>query len=103
MFLNIYMYLFCFLDKKFYQESKEETLEFKWGYLCIYIYFFEPLFLERGGKNTGVGCHSLLQEIFPTQGLNPGLLHCKQTLYCLSHQEVISHSGFLLKLTMFMF
>ena len=38
------------------------------------------------GKNTGVGCHFLLQEIFPTQGLNPGLLHCRQTLYLLSHQ-----------------
>ena len=37
-------------------------------------------------KNTGVGCHSLLQEIFPTQGLNPALPHCRQTLYCLSHQ-----------------
>ena len=38
------------------------------------------------GKGTGVGCHSLLQEIFPTQGLNLGLLHCRQTLYHLSHQ-----------------
>ena len=38
------------------------------------------------GKNTGVGCHFLLQEIFVTQGLNLGLLHCKQILYCLSHQ-----------------
>ena len=28
------------------------------------------------GKNTGVGCHSLLQRIFPTQGSNPRLLHC---------------------------
>ena len=28
------------------------------------------------GKNTGVGCHALLQGIFPTQGLNPGLQHC---------------------------
>ena len=33
------------------------------------------------GKNTGVGCHFLLQGIFPTQGLNPGLPHCRQTLY----------------------
>ena len=32
------------------------------------------------------GCHFLLQGIFPTQGLNPGLLHCRQTLYLLSHQ-----------------
>ena len=38
------------------------------------------------GKNTGVGSHSLLQGIFPTQGLNPGLLHCRQILYQLSHQ-----------------
>ena len=37
-------------------------------------------------KSTGVGCHFLLQRIFPTQGSNPGLLHCRQTLYCLSHQ-----------------
>ena len=29
-------------------------------------------------KNTGVGDHALLQEIFPTQGLNPGLLHCRR-------------------------
>ena len=29
------------------------------------------------GKNTGMGCHSLLQEIFPTQELNPHLLHCR--------------------------
>ena len=38
------------------------------------------------GKNTGVGCHSFLQEIFPTQGSNLGLLHCRQILYLLSHQ-----------------
>ena len=33
-----------------------------------------------------MGCHFLLQEIFPTQGLNLGLPHCRQTLYHLSHQ-----------------
>ena len=38
------------------------------------------------GKSTGVGCHFLLQRIFPTQGSNPGLLHCRQTPYHLSHQ-----------------
>ena len=38
------------------------------------------------GKKTGVIWHSLLQ-IFPTQGLNLGLLHCRQILYHLSHQE----------------
>ena len=38
------------------------------------------------GKNTKVGCHALLQGIFPTQGSNPGLPHCRQMLYHLSHQ-----------------
>ena len=37
-------------------------------------------------KNTGVGSHSLLQGIFPTQGSSPGLLHCRQISYHLSHQ-----------------
>ena len=37
-------------------------------------------------KNTGVGCHALLQGIFSTQGSDPGLSHCKQILYQLSHQ-----------------
>ena len=37
-------------------------------------------------KNTEVGCHSLLQGIFPTQGSNPGFLHCRQMLYHRNHQ-----------------
>ena len=35
----------------------------------------------------GVGCHSLLQGIFPTQGSNLGLSHCRQNIYHLNHQE----------------
>ena len=42
---------------------------------------------DSPGKNTGMGCHCLLQGIFPTQGSNLGLLHCRQILYHLSHQE----------------
>ena len=38
------------------------------------------------GQNTGVGSLSLLQEIFPTQGSNPDLPHCRQILYHLSHR-----------------
>ena len=38
------------------------------------------------GQNTGVGILALLQGIFPTQGLNPGLSHCRQVLDQLSHQ-----------------
>ena len=41
---------------------------------------------DSPGKNTGMGCHALLQGIFPTQGSNPGLPHCRQILYYLSHQ-----------------
>ena len=36
---------------------------------------------DSPGKDTGVGCHFLLQGIFPTQELNPGLLHCRQILH----------------------
>ena len=38
------------------------------------------------GRNIGVGGHALLQGIFPTQGLNPGLLYCRWIVYQLSHQ-----------------
>ena len=44
------------------------------------------------GKNTGIGCHPLLQGIFPTQGSNPDLLDCRQTLHWLSHQGEGSES-----------
>ena len=59
----------------------------------ISFYFFESssvsfinvlLFSEY--KNAGVDSDSLFQGIFPTQGLNPGLPHCRRILYCLSHQ-----------------
>ena len=39
------------------------------------------------GKNTGVICHALLQGIFPTQGSNPSLLHCRQVLYYWATRE----------------
>ena len=42
------------------------------------------------GKNTGAGCHFLLQGIFPTQRLNPRLPHCRQILYHLSHWKVVT-------------
>ena len=38
------------------------------------------------GKNIGVGCHALLWGIFPTQGSNQSLLHCRRILYQLSYQ-----------------
>ena len=64
------------------------------GHLCVFgsLYIFDTYacmyvscsvmsdFCEHGdspGKNTGAGCHALLQGIFPTQGSIPGLLHCR--------------------------
>ena len=65
--------------------------------LCLFgpVLFFETRGLQPArllcpwdspGKDTGVGCSALLQEIFPTQGSNPGLQHCRKILYYLSHQ-----------------
>ena len=50
------------------------------------------------GKHTGVGCHALLQGIFPTLGLNPGLLHCRQICYRLSHQGSPAHIHVLMQI-----
>ena len=44
--------------------------------------------MEFSRPDTGVGCHSLLPRIFPTQGSNYGLLYCRQTLYQLNHQGI---------------
>ena len=41
---------------------------------------------NSSGQNTGVGSHSFLHGIFPTQGSNPGLPHCRRILFQLSHQ-----------------
>ena len=41
---------------------------------------------DSSGKNTGVGCHALLQGIFPAQVSKQGLLHCRRILYQLSYQ-----------------
>ena len=41
---------------------------------------------DSPGENTGVGCHFLLQGIFPTQESNPGLLHWRQILYRLIYE-----------------
>ena len=43
--------------------------------------------VDSPGKNTGMSCPTLIQEIFPTQGLNSDLLHCRWILHHLSHQS----------------
>ena len=45
----------------------------------------DPMDYSLPGKNAGVGCHSLLQEIFPAQESNMGLPHCRQIPCGLSH------------------
>ena len=57
--------------------------------LCKPMDYSSPGFSVHGnspGERTGVVCHALLQGIFRTKRSNPGLLHRKQILYCLSHQ-----------------
>ena len=49
---------------------------------------------DSPGKNTGVHCHAFLQGIFPTQGSNPDILHCRQILYHLSPRgSPLSYQG----------
>ena len=50
------------------------------------ILHWAPLSMGFSKQNTGVGCHFLLQGIFPTEASNLGLPHCRQILYHLSHQ-----------------
>ena len=77
----------------------EYITELKWRCLCFAlslsrVWLFVTPWSPSGssvhgdspGKNTEVGCHFLLQGIYPTQGLNPGLVHCRQDLSHLSHQ-----------------
>ena len=49
---------------------------------------------DSPGKETGVGCHALLQGIFPTQGWNSCLRHCRRILYCWASGEaqVLGHT-----------
>ena len=57
--------------------------------LCDPVDCSPPGFSVHGnspGKNSGVGCHALLHGIFPTQGSNTGLLHCRQILHHLRHR-----------------
>ena len=73
-------------------------LSVRWKYLLSFSHYivseyfggFQPSRIlsiwDFPGTNTGVCCQFLLQGIFPTQGSKPGLLHCRQILYRVSHQ-----------------
>ena len=80
---------FFFLTSK--KESESESLSCVWLFSTPWTVAYQDSPWDFPGKSTGVGCHFLLQGISPTQGLNPSVLHCRQTLYCLSQQGSPSH------------
>ena len=52
-----------------------------------------PLSMNFPGKNTGMGCHFLLQGIFPTQRSNPHLQHCRQSPKLQACSLLLNHQG----------
>ena len=66
------------------------SIRTSWTVICL-------CSLNSLGKNAGVGCHALLQRIFPIQGSNPGFPHCRQILYHLSYQGAHSLEKYLFK------
>ena len=77
-----------------------------WPTLCHRMYCSPPGSSVHGdspGKNAGVGCYAFLQGIFPTLGSNPGLPHCRQILYYLSHQGSPSNIDRSLQISLFPF
>ena len=73
-----------------YSNQNSMVLVWKWKWKSVMSNSLRPhgLYSPRNspGQNTGVGSLSLLQGVSPTQGSDPGLLHCRRTLYQLSHQ-----------------
>ena len=94
-YVNFYIY-----NKKVKSESEVaqlcptlwEPMDSPWATRILHPWDFP-------GKSTGVGCHFLLQGIFPTQELNPGLLYYRQMLYPLSHQGDLLNYLFLKNLS----
>ena len=68
---------------------EDKVYEEKWNLLSHVWLFATPWTSpwNSPGQNTGVGSLSLLQGIFPSQGSNPGLPHCRQILYQVSHKR----------------
>ena len=86
-----YIYIYIHLSPKTREtKAKINQMEPESESCSTVSYFLWPRGLYSSwnspGQNTGVGSRSLLQGIFPTQGLNPGLPHCRWILYQLSHQ-----------------
>ena len=77
------LFIFCWSFKSIlhieWSESRSVVSHFLWPH-GVHSPWSSP------GQNIGVGSHFILQGIFPSQGLNPGLPHCRWILYQLSHQ-----------------
>ena len=97
---NAFFYTFCGIIKveiwsglefnwsRIWSFLSQRTGEVKVAQMCLTLQThqrYSPWYFP--GQNTGMGSLSLLQGIFPTQGLNPGLPHCRQILYQLSHKR----------------
>ena len=77
-----------------YLETKSESVS-RWVLSLFGILWTAACLLcpwDSPGKNTGVGWHFLLQGLFLTQGWSPGLLHCRQIVYGLSHQRSLIYA-----------
>ena len=91
MYINILRCLFLFssfifwTNKLFIYHINVEWVKVTQLYLTLWRHgLYSPW--NFPGQNTGVGNLFLLQGIFPTQGLNPGILHCRRILYQLNHK-----------------
>ena len=74
-------------DSRIYKSNNNHNWKVKVAQSCLTLWprgLYSPW--NSPSQNTGVGSLSLLQGIFPIQGLNPGALHCRQILYQLSHK-----------------
>ena len=90
MFIIIIMFLLFALKRDFFLATPCAVLSHTVLSAFLQPYGLLPARLpcpqNSPGKNTGVGCHALPQGIFPTQGSNQSLFHCRQILYHLSPQ-----------------
>ena len=76
----LYLYLLRVLSLNSYESESHSVVSDSLRPHGLYSPWNSP------GQNTGVGSLSLLQGIFPTQGSNPGLSHCRRILHQLSHK-----------------
>ena len=103
-YVLFYTNLFKFLTLSFLTVERK----WKWKWSCsvvsdsLWPYGVKPTRLlcpwVFPGKNTEVGCHFLLQGIFPTQGSNSVLPHCGQNLHRLSYERILSWYYYLIYL-----